>query len=62
MKKILRYGPHVCCAIFMLEAGYAMLFNPAENTHLVYLQTAILFALLADKLPRKHKEKALTQQ
>lgn len=62
MKKVLRYGPHVCCVIFMLEAGYAMLFNPEENAHLICLQTAILFALLAEKLPRQHKEKAHTQQ
>jgi hypothetical protein len=46
----------------MLEAGYAMLFNPEENAHLIYLQTALLFALLTDKLPRQHKEKAHTQQ
>ena len=62
MKKVLRYGPHVCCVIFMLEAGYAMLFNPEENAHLIYLQTSILFALLAEKLPRQRKEKAHTQQ
>lgn len=48
MKFAMRHGLNIAVAIYLIEAAYKLLFDPVPDAHIGYLQTAILFAVLAN--------------